>query len=84
MRHAGDAALDRIESLLDRLRTLDGLKEKKRGIFYRKTKPFLHFHEDAAGLFADVRNQAGQFERRRVETLKEQAACLAAVSKRLK
>ncbi len=31
------------------------LKEKSRGVFYRKSKATLHFHEDPAGLFADMR-----------------------------
>ncbi len=55
MRHATDATLDVLEPLLQRLRTIDGLIERKRGIFYRKSVAFVHFHEDPAGLFADVR-----------------------------
>jgi hypothetical protein len=55
MRHATETALDALEPLLQRLRTLDGLTEKRRGIFYRRSVAFLHFHEDAAGLFADLR-----------------------------
>ncbi len=55
MKHAGPAALDRLELLLVQIRTLPGLVEKSRGVFYRKGKAFLHFHEDPAGLFADVR-----------------------------
>lgn len=64
MRHAGQAALDALEPLLARLRALPGLTEKSRGVFYRKSKAFLHFHEDPTGLFADVRTvTAGDFER---------------------
>jgi len=62
MKHAGPAALDELESLLGRLRTIAGLKEKSRGVFYRSGKAFLHFHEDPCGLFADVR-LAASFER---------------------
>jgi len=29
--------------------------EKKRGVFYFKSRSFLHFHEDPAGIFADVK-----------------------------
>ena len=47
------------EPLLARLRSLPGLVEKSRGVFYRKSKAFLHFHEDPRGLFADIRNAAG-------------------------
>ena len=55
MKHAGEAALDRVESLLVELRRFDGLREPKRGVFYRKSSAFLHFHDDPAGIFADVR-----------------------------
>jgi N-acetylglutamate synthase-like GNAT family acetyltransferase len=54
MRHARDADLDRLEDLLAQLRTLPGLVEKKRGVFYRRSRAFLHFHEDPKGLFADI------------------------------
>ena len=64
MRHARDAALDALEPLIVQLRALPGLTEKTRGVFYRKSKAFLHFHEDPAGLFADLRTvAAGDFER---------------------
>jgi hypothetical protein len=39
------------------------LKEKKRGVFYLGSRAFLHFHEDPAGLFADVRLAGDEFER---------------------
>jgi hypothetical protein len=54
MKHAGAAALDVLEPLVAKIRRYPQLKEKKRGIFYRKGKSFLHFHEDPAGLFADL------------------------------
>jgi hypothetical protein len=64
MRHARDEDLDRLEDLLAALRALPGLTEKKRGTFYRKSRAFLHFHEDPKGLFADVRDAADRdFER---------------------
>jgi hypothetical protein len=68
MKHATAAALDRLEPLLADLRDLPGLREKSRGVFYRKSSAFLHFHEDKAGLFADIRGSGGEFERHRVET----------------
>jgi len=55
MKHAGEAALDAIEPILKELRQLEGVQERKRGIFYRKFSAFIHFHEDPAGMFADVR-----------------------------
>jgi hypothetical protein len=54
MKHAGVAALARLEPLLAEVRTR-ALVEKKLGVFYRKSRAFLHFHEDPAGLFADWR-----------------------------
>jgi hypothetical protein len=64
MKHATPAALDQLEPLLAELRALDGVVEKSRGVFYRKGRAFLHFHEDPKGLFADVRDAAGaDFER---------------------
>jgi hypothetical protein len=59
MKHAGDEALDQLEGLLVELRTLDGLREKRRGVFYHRSKAQLHFHEDDAGLFADLRQSEG-------------------------
>jgi len=82
MRHAMDAALDELEPLLERLRTIDGLVEKKRGVFYRRSKAFLHFHEDPTGFHADVRFDA-DFERFRVETIEEREALLAQITARL-
>lgn len=67
MRHAGPDALDALESLLARIRATGLLKEKSRGVFYLKSKAFLHFHEDPKGLFADIRNTAGDFDRFRVD-----------------
>ncbi|MFP6562065.1 hypothetical protein WJ542_27755 [Paraburkholderia sp. B3] len=55
VKHAGWDALGRLESLLGALRECSELKERSRGVFYWKSKPFLHFHEDVGGLYADVR-----------------------------
>lgn len=74
MKHAGPAALDRLEPLLVQTRPLPGLVEKSRGVFYRKGKAFLHFHEDPAGLFADVRFVGTEFEWLHIETEAERAA----------
>ena len=74
MKHAGPAALDALEPLLARVRALPGLKEKARGTFYVKSRAFLHFHEDPAGLFADVRLSGDDFTRMRVTDPAEQEA----------
>jgi hypothetical protein len=64
MKHASPAALDALDPLLAELRALPGLLEKSRGVFYRRSRAFLHFHEDPKGLFADVRDPGGlDFER---------------------
>ena len=55
MRHARTEALDQLEPLLARIRAHGVLRERSRGIFYRGAKAFLHFHEDPAGVFADIR-----------------------------
>jgi hypothetical protein len=55
MKHATAEALAQIPELLEQLRAVPGLVEKGPGVFYRKGRAFLHFHEDPAGLFADVR-----------------------------
>ncbi len=55
MKHAGDKALDTLEPVLGRLRRLSSIREKKRGTFYRGGSAFLHFHEDPAGFFADLK-----------------------------
>jgi hypothetical protein len=55
MRHATPVVLDALEPLLAQLRRYDALTERKRGVFYRRSAAFLHFPEDPAGFFADVR-----------------------------
>ena len=83
MRHATPAALDQLEAVLLELRRLGLLREKKRGAFYRGSNAFLHFHEDPAGLFADVKLDGKDFTRRRVDTQAEQGALVAAVRRAL-
>ena len=78
MKHAGPESLDTLEPLLRELREVPFLVEKKRGVFYRRSKAFLHFHEDPSGMHADVR-VGDDFDRYRVETRSEQAKLLALV-----
>jgi len=63
VRHITDPRLDELEPLLVRVRKIEGLTERKRGVFYRKSRAFLHFHEDPAGLFVDVRLGSADFDR---------------------
>ena len=78
MKHAGGEALDRLEPLLAQIRLLPRLKEKKRGLFYLRGRSLLHFHEDPAGLFADLAWQ-GEDHRHRVSEPGEQQELLAAI-----
>ena len=81
MKHAGPEALDSLTELLAAVRAR-GLKEPRRGSFYRKGKAWLHFHEDKAGLFADLRLGSG-WERFRVSDAAEQANLLRLIDRSL-
>jgi hypothetical protein len=77
--------LEALDALIAELRTLPGLTEKSRGIFYRKSKAFLHFHEDPKGLFADLRSDDGRdFDRFDVTAPEGQARLRAAAEARLR
>jgi hypothetical protein len=80
VKHATSSALDLLEPLLVELRKIEGLAERSRGVFYRKGKAFLHFHEDPEGLFADLR-EGKDFERYRVTGAAERKRLLAAARK---
>jgi hypothetical protein len=85
MRHARPEDLDRLEPLLEKLRRLDGMKEKSPGTFYRGSRAFLHFHEHEGGFFADVRLKAEEdFERLPATTAAERKALLGVVEKALR
>lgn len=76
MRHASPDTLTTLLPLLEILRRVGSLVERKPGIFYRGGKAFLHFHEDPSGLFADVKLDGASFTRWPVNTSTEQAALL--------
>ena len=82
MRHATTSALDKLEPLLAKLRQHAALKEKSRGVFYLKSRAVLHFHEDSAGLFADLR-MMGDWKRYAVNTASEQAKLVEAAETHL-
>jgi hypothetical protein len=80
VKHATAATLDAIAPLLAKIRALDGLVEKSPGVFYRKSKPYLHFHDDPTGIFADVRLKPdGDFTRFQVDSNELQSAFLSHV-----
>ena len=82
MKHATETALERISDLLEQIRIKDGVIEKKTGVFYRGSKAFLHFHEDPAGMFADLRAGA-EFERLPVNTAEEREVFLSVMDRTL-
>lgn len=79
MKHVTDDGLDELDGLLVDLRGVDGLREKSRGVFYRGSRAFLHFHEDPSGFFADVRLDGPEFDRMRVSTNAERKRLLSRV-----
>ncbi len=79
MKHAGLEAISRLEAVLAELRAIDALKEKRPGVFYRRSKAFLHFHEDPAGLFVDVRLSGEDFTRMAVNSAAERKRFVKAV-----
>lgn len=82
MKHAGAASLAAIEPLLAELRALPGLTERKPGIFYKGAVAFLHFHEDPAGLFADLK-EGRAFVRRPADSAAERRALITAARQAL-
>jgi hypothetical protein len=82
MKHAGPAALDKLEPLLKELRRHPGLKEKSRGAFYRGSRAFLHFHEHGEEFYADMR-LTDDFERFPATKDKERKALLRLVARAL-
>ena len=55
MAHARAEDLDRLERVLGPLRKLDGLVERRRGVFCRGSDAFLHFHVFSGEPFADLK-----------------------------
>ncbi|MEI9995340.1 MAG: hypothetical protein WDM91_12150 [Rhizomicrobium sp.] len=81
MKHAGPAALDRLEPLLVQLRKHAVLKEKSRGCFYLGGRSVLHFHEHGEGeLYADI-GLGGDFERLPANTAAQRRIVLQRAAK---
>lgn len=76
MKHATPETLASHQELLEQIRASTSLTERKPGTFYRKSSAILHFHEDPAGLFADLKIN-GEWHRFIANTDKEQAILLA-------
>lgn len=84
MKHAGPDTLETLDSVLRQLRKRQLLIERRPGSFYVRSKAFLHFHEDPAGIFADMKEDLRTFTRYRVTTSVEQRKLLSRVERCLK
>lgn len=84
MRHARDEDLVPLADVLTSLRATESLTETRPGIFYRRSKAFLHFHAHDDDLYADVRTDEREgFVRVRVTTKAEQRRLLSSVRRSL-
>ncbi len=79
MRHATVDDLKGVSTLLEELRDVPGLVERRPGTFYWRSRAFLHFHHDPSGIYVDAKLDGDEFERRRVTTAGEQGRFLALV-----
>jgi hypothetical protein len=77
MKHASKETLEQLESVIGEIRKIPGLTERNAGVFYRRSSAFLHFHEDPAGIFADIK-LGGNWERLPANTGRERSALLRA------
>ncbi|MBC7483059.1 MAG: hypothetical protein H7337_14445 [Rhizobacter sp.] len=69
MAHADESALLRLLPVLRQLREIKTLREMKPGIFYLKGSAFVHFHDEAGTLVADLKKTSGAgFDRYAVDT----------------
>lgn len=56
MAHCKYSDLQDLEAAFETIRTYEGVKEPKPGIFYLKSKGFLHFHIKDECRWADIRD----------------------------
>jgi len=80
VKHAGASTFNRLAPLLTRLREMPGLVERRPGVFYLRSRAFLHFHDDPTGDFADVRQDGQSFTRLPASSADDWAALLALVA----
>jgi hypothetical protein len=78
VKHAGPDAIAALTPLLAEIRReMAGVTEKKPATFYREGQALLHFHEDPAGLFADLKID-GAWQRFPVNLPRDRATFLSA------
>jgi hypothetical protein len=69
MGHPDAQALQPVAMLLRQLREIKGLREIKPGVYHVKGSAFLHLHDDAGTLKADLKKAAGSgWDRYAVDT----------------
>lgn len=83
MKHAGPQTLAALEPLLRQIRQYASLVERTPGSFYRKSRGYLHFHEDPSGIYADIKLSGDAFTRVRATTPQEQAHLLSLIAESL-
>lgn len=87
MRHVRESDLERLAAFLADLDAIcaknPALKARKKGVYYMKSKAFLHFHEDAGELFADVKLDGIAFDRFNVSRRNDQHQLLRAIKDEL-
>jgi hypothetical protein len=74
VRHATADDLERLGDLLEALRAMPGLTERRPGYFSREGRAFVHFHVDGSDLYADAKLGGERFERVRVTSAQDQRA----------
>ncbi len=84
MKHAARETLAALEPMLRQLRKDSTLVERTPGSFYRKSKAYLHVHEDGSGTYVDVKLDGEDFTRMRVTTSQEQARLLSLITENSK
>ncbi len=73
MARADASALQALLPLLRQLREIKGVQEKSPGTFYARRDAFVHFHDDAGVLYADLKKPGGTgFDRFPLATPAEQ------------
>jgi len=73
MARAGAEALRTLQPLLRQLREIKGVKETQPGTFYARRDAFIHFHDEAGVLHADLKKPGGSgFDRFALATPAEQ------------
>jgi hypothetical protein len=79
MKHISPERLQSLQDLLASIKTINGLREKKSGVFYRKSAAFLHFHEEGELVFADLKRDGKNFSRLPVSTVRQRQSLLAQI-----